>query len=131
MINFQSSKQVLRRLSQLQKKHIGYVHPEVKRYSRGVIFEEIERFGKKHDAVYFGQGFPDWEAPKFVKMAMIEAIQNQQNQYCRVQGLPMLCEEAAEYYTKELGREINPMENVVVLSGATSVLSAAISSYIK
>ena len=37
-------------------------------------------------AVNLGQGFPNWQTPRFVKDAMIRAVNEDHNQYCRSAG---------------------------------------------
>ena len=37
-------------------------------------------------AVNLGQGFPNWATPRFVKDAMVRAVNEDHNQYCRSAG---------------------------------------------
>lgn len=47
-------------------------------------------------AVNLGQGFPDWASPSFVKDAMKNAVDAEQNQYCRSAGHPPLVQTLAK-----------------------------------
>jgi len=78
----------------------------------------------KHKAVNLGQGFPDWSSPDFVKKALIEAVSEDHNQYCRSGGEVALVNSLAIHYGKEIGREINPLTEVTTSVGATEGIFA-------
>lgn len=86
------------------------------------VFAKWSRLAIEHDAINLGQGFPDFEAPDFVKDAAIRAIQDGENQYSRSAGHPKLVEAIAD--TFEL--EVNPMEEVTVTCGSTETIASAI-----
>ena len=50
------------------------------------IFAEMSALASRHGAINLGQGFPDFEGPKFIKEAAIRAIRDGANQYARSQG---------------------------------------------
>lgn len=102
-----------------------YIQPAVKRFSKPVAFEELFGISQKANSIYFAQGFPDWDTPRFVRMAMIEAVQQEENQYIRPAGHPELCREIAEKYSKIYNREINAMSQILVSNGATAILTNA------
>ena len=72
-----------------------------------------------------GQGFPGWSPPAFVRAAAAAAVQEQGsgidfmvNQYARSAGHLALVNGLAKKYSKPLGREIDPINQVVVTDGA-------------
>jgi kynurenine---oxoglutarate transaminase / cysteine-S-conjugate beta-lyase / glutamine---phenylpyruvate transaminase len=77
-----------------------------------------------HAAVNLGQGFPDWPAPRFVKDAMIRAVEADDNQYARSAGHMPLVEALAKRYSAWLGRTVDPLTEVTVSVGATEALFA-------
>ena len=50
------------------------------------VFATWSRLAVEHEAINLGQGFPDFEAPEFVKEAAIKAIRDGDNQYSRSAG---------------------------------------------
>lgn len=67
-------------------------------------------------AVNLGQGFPDWETPAFLKEAMVEAMANNENQYCRSAGHRKLVDAVAARYGALMNRQINPLDEVMISS---------------
>ncbi len=53
------------------------------------VFATWSRLAVEHDAINLGQGFPDFEAPEFIKEAAIKAIRDGENQYSRSAGHPV------------------------------------------
>ncbi|MDP6600707.1 MAG: aminotransferase class I/II-fold pyridoxal phosphate-dependent enzyme [Phycisphaerales bacterium] len=86
------------------------------------VFATWSRLAIEHDAINLGQGFPDFDAPDFVKEAAVEAIRSGHNQYARSAGLPALAEAVGA--TFEI--PIDPMEEVTVTCGSTEAIAAAI-----
>jgi len=86
------------------------------------VFATWSRLAVEHDAINLGQGFPDFDAPEFVKEAAIKAIRDGENQYSRSAGHPLLVEAIAD--TFEI--PINPMEEVTVTCGSTETIAATI-----
>lgn len=108
-----------------------WVNPALKQYSKPIAFEGLAKIASDTNSIYLGQGFPDWDTPRFVRMAMIEATQAEENQYVRVAGHPKLCEEIAKQYSPLLHHNINPMTEINVAGGATSVMANILGSFIK
>ena len=86
------------------------------------VFATWSRLAVEHDAINLGQGFPDFDAPDFVKEAAIKAIQDGENQYSRSAGHPLLVEAIAD--TFEL--PTNAMDEVTVTCGSTETIAAVI-----
>ena len=86
------------------------------------VFATWSRLAVEHDAINLGQGFPDFDAPEFVKEAAIKAIRDGENQYSRSAGHPLLVEAIAE--TFEI--PVDPMDEITVTCGSTETIAAAI-----
>lgn len=71
-----------------------------------------------------GQGFPDWESPRFVKDALIRATNENHNQYARSAGHPPLVQAIAKRYSKALGRELDWENEITVGVGSSESLYA-------
>ena len=59
------------------------------------VWQEFTPLAKETGAVNLGQGFPDWETPRFVKDALIRALEENHNQYARSAGQPALVQAIA------------------------------------
>ena len=86
------------------------------------VFATWSRLAVEHDAINLGQGFPDFDAPEFVKEAAVKAIRDGENQYARSAGHPALVHSIAE--TFEL--PVDPFDEVTVTCGSTETIAAAI-----
>ena len=86
------------------------------------IFATWSRVAIEHNAINLGQGFPDFDAPDFVKEAAIKAIVDGENQYSRSAGHPKLVHAIAD--TFEL--DVDPMNEVTVTCGSTETIAAVI-----
>jgi N-succinyldiaminopimelate aminotransferase len=90
------------------------------------IFTEITALAVQTGAVNLGQGFPDFDAPDFVKEAAVRAIRDGHNQYARPYGIPQLVEAIAVHQERFHGLRYDPLDEVTVVAGATEALHAAI-----
>jgi N-succinyldiaminopimelate aminotransferase len=90
------------------------------------VFTEFTSLAVRTGAVNLGQGFPDFDAPDFVKEAAVRAIRDGQNQYARPYGIPSLVEAIAVHQERFQGLRYDPMEEVTVVAGATEALHATI-----
>ncbi len=86
------------------------------------VFATWSRLAVEHDAINLGQGFPDFDAPDFVKEAAIKAIRDGENQYSRSAGHLALVEAIAD--TFEI--PVDPMDEVTVTCGSTETIAASI-----
>jgi len=95
------------------------------------IFTEMTRLAQQHGAVNLAQGFPDFEAPEFVKDAGVRAIHAGRNQYARMPGEPVLVEAIAANHRARHGLAYDPMTEVVVTSGATEAIHDAVMALVE
>lgn len=89
------------------------------------IFETTSALAREHGAINLGQGFPDAPGPRDVLDAAAQALVERSNQYPPMNGLPELRDAIAAHYRAHQGLELS-RENVIVTSGATEALAAAI-----
>jgi aspartate/methionine/tyrosine aminotransferase len=90
------------------------------------IFTVMSGLAREHGAINLGQGFPDSQGPDDVRRAAAEALTHGDNQYPPMQGLPELREAIADHYGRFHGLELDWQRQVIVTSGATEALAAAI-----
>ena len=94
------------------------------------IFEEITTLAVKHRAINLGQGFPDTDGPKFFKDVAAQGISGDLNQYAPGAGILPLRRAIADHQKRFYGLDVNPENEVVVTTGATEAIAAAILAFI-
>ncbi|KAL5156319.1 Methionine aminotransferase [Glycine soja] len=67
------------------------------------IFTQMRLLAIKHGAINLGQGFPNFDGPKFVKEAAIQAIRDGKNQYAQGYGVADLNIAIANRFKKDTG----------------------------
>ena len=101
------------------------------------IFTEMSTMATLYKAINLSQGFPEFDAPEFLKSEINKAIADGKNQYCPSSGLPELLHQIGEMvknrYQKQLQAEqkVDSMNNITVTSGATEALWVAIQTLIR
>ena len=94
------------------------------------IFEVMSRLAAELGAINLGQGFPEREhAPELIEAAR-RALAGESNQYPPMRGLVELRRAIAAYYAREQGLALGEDE-IVVTSGATEALAAAILALVR
>ena len=88
------------------------------------VFAEYSALSLEHNAINLGQGFPDFPAPDFVIEAARAALAAGHNQYARSAGHPRLVNALAAVYSPVYGRELDPLTQIVVTTGATEGIFA-------
>jgi aspartate/methionine/tyrosine aminotransferase len=88
------------------------------------VFTEINVLAAEHNVVNLSQGFPDFDAPDFLKDAAADAMAAGRNQYARSFGEPILTGAIAAAWRRSTGHEIDPETSVTVTSGCTEALAA-------
>jgi aspartate/methionine/tyrosine aminotransferase len=93
------------------------------------IFEFMSALARETGAINLGQGFPDREhAPELLAAAQ-RALTEHSNQYPPMRGLAELRRAVVDYYAREQGLALAEDE-IVVTSGATEALAAAILAFV-
>jgi len=90
------------------------------------IFEVMSRLAEEHKAINLGQGFPDGNGPDDVRAAAVRALEQGPNQYPSMMGLPELRQAVAAHNRRFYGLEVDWQSEVMITSGATESLAAAL-----
>ncbi|KNC18535.1 aminotransferase [Arthrobacter sp. RIT-PI-e] len=93
------------------------------------IFEEVTALAQQHSAVNLGQGFPDEDGPEEILEAARAAITAGANQYAPGQGLAVLRHAIAAHQERFYGLQPDPRDGVIVSTGATESIAAAILAF--
>ncbi|KAF7688717.1 kynurenine--oxoglutarate transaminase 1 isoform X1 [Silurus meridionalis] len=91
------------------------------------VWIEFTRLAAEYKVVNLGQGFPDFSPPSFLLESMCNAIKggSSMHQYTRAFGHPPLVRILAKFFGRILGREIDPMQEILVSVGAYGTLFCA------
>ncbi len=101
------------------------------------IFTEMSIMAHQHQAINLSQGFPEFDAPAFLKDKINRAINEGKNQYAPSNGLPELLTQIAEmvhrHYQAELTAEqkLDGLNHVTITTGATEALWVAIQTLVR
>ncbi len=90
------------------------------------VFEMMSRLAVEHGSINLGQGFPDEEGPESMKSVAYEATRDFSNQYPPMMGIPELRQAVARHEARFHGLEVDWQSQVMVTSGATEALAAAL-----
>ena len=90
------------------------------------IFAEMSEQAQRTGAVNLGQGFPDTDGPSEVVQAVVEALHSGHNQYAPGPGRPELRAAIADHQKRHYGLDLDPDREVVVTTGATEAVAAAL-----
>jgi N-succinyldiaminopimelate aminotransferase len=90
------------------------------------IFAEMSALASRTGAINLGQGFPDTDGPTWIAKAAIEAIRAGHNQYPPGPGIADLRRAVADHQRRHYGLEVDPDTEVLITTGATEALAAAL-----
>ena len=90
------------------------------------IFTDINRLARAHGAINLGQGAPDFDGPPEVLRAAVRAVNSELNQYAPGIGMPAARDAIARHAERFYGQRLDPETDVLVTSGATEAVFAAI-----
>lgn len=90
------------------------------------IFEIMSGEARRLGAVNLGQGFPESDGFPDVRQTAADALMHHSNQYAPMRGLPVLRAAVSKFYQKYQGLDLNPDTEVLITSGATEAICAAI-----
>lgn len=94
------------------------------------IFEKMSAIARETGAINLGQGFPDAPGPEDIRRAAADAVMNGYNQYPPMLGIPELRRALADHYCRHHNIDLDWQTEVVVTSGATEAIAAAILSLV-
>ena len=90
------------------------------------IFATMSELALATGSVNLGQGFPDTDGPDEVREAAVAALRGGRNQYAPGAGVPELRRAVADHQCSWYGMQIDPDREVVVTTGATEAVAAAL-----
>ena len=90
------------------------------------VFSEMSALAVRTGALNLGQGFPDVDGPPSVIAAAVEALEHGANQYAPGIGIPSLRAAIARHQRRHYGLEVDPDREVVVTTGCTEAIAAAL-----
>lgn len=93
------------------------------------IFTVMSALAVEHNAVNLGQGFPDADGPEAIRREAARALLEEPNQYPPMRGLLDLRHALAAHAARFYGLHYDPADEIVVTSGATEALTAAILAF--
>lgn len=95
------------------------------------IFAEMSALALRTGSVNLGQGFPDRDGPDSLLEDAIAAIRSGVNQYAPGRGVPALRAAIADHQRRFYGIELDPDTQVLVTTGATEAIAAALLAYVE
>jgi len=95
------------------------------------IFAEMSALAVTTDSVNLGQGFPDTDGPTSLLEAAVQAIRSGANQYPPGAGVPALRAAVAHHQQRFYGTAYDPDTEVLVTTGATEAIAAAMLALIE
>ena len=90
------------------------------------IFSEMSALAMRTQSVNLGQGFPDVDGPPDVIARAVTALESGLNQYAPGLGVPALRQAVARHQLRHYGLELDPDSQVVVTTGCTEGIAAAL-----
>ena len=90
------------------------------------IFAEMSALAARTGAINLGQGFPDTDGPAEVREAAVAALRDGHNQYPPGAGTPALRAAIAAHQRRFYRIEVDPDGEVLVTTGATEAIAAAL-----
>ena len=90
------------------------------------IFAEMSALAARTQAINLGQGFPDTDGPSEVIDVAVRAMREGRNQYAPGAGVPELRTAIAEHQRRFYGLDVDPESEVLVTTGATEAVAAAL-----
>lgn len=101
------------------------------------IFTEMSIMANQYQAINLSQGFPEFDAPDFLKDKINQAICEGKNQYSPANGLPDLLTQIAAMIHRQYQRhltdeqKLDGLNNITITSGATEALWVAIQTLVR
>jgi N-succinyldiaminopimelate aminotransferase len=95
------------------------------------IFTVMSALAQQHRAVNLGQGFPDESGPAHVVEAAAAAMREGRNQYPPLPGIPELRQAIADHQRHWYGLTPDPDDGIVVTTGATEAIAAALLAFVE
>ncbi len=95
------------------------------------IFTVMSQLALQHQAINLGQGFPDFAMNERLIHFVSEAMEQGQNQYTHMNGLPLLRERIRDKVKRLYHADINADTQITVTPGATYAIYTALTSILQ
>lgn len=95
------------------------------------IFTVMSELARQEGALNLSQGFPDFDAPRYLLERVHHYLTHGHNQYAPMPGVPALREAIAAKVADLYGRRVDPDGEVTVTSGATEALFCAVAAVVR
>ena len=89
------------------------------------VIRRMTRIANEHGAINLSQGFPDFDPPLELKLALAKVAYSNIHQYSITWGAQNFREALAEKQSKFMGRQINHDNEIVITCGSTEAMMAA------
>lgn len=94
------------------------------------IFSVMSKMAVDYNAVNLGQGFPDFDGPRWIMEEAFQAMKTGKNQYAPSIGIFSLRSILAETYKNHYNLNWDPDKEITITAGATEALYCAITSIV-
>ncbi|CAD8149363.1 unnamed protein product [Paramecium octaurelia] len=101
---------------------MNYVSNRMLNYLEPQMYARFTILANQKGCVNLGQGFPNFPPPQFLREALSQEALTEQLQYTQTAGHPKLLNSASYFLEQRMGLKINIDKEIVVSSGAQSVL---------
>jgi N-succinyldiaminopimelate aminotransferase len=95
------------------------------------IFAEMSALAVQTNSVNLGQGFPDTDGPDSLLEDAVTAIRSGANQYPPGRGIAPLRQAIVDHQKRFYGLSYDPDTQVLVTTGATEAIAAALLAYVE
>ncbi|HYU85051.1 MAG TPA: aminotransferase class I/II-fold pyridoxal phosphate-dependent enzyme, partial [Kribbellaceae bacterium] len=95
------------------------------------IFAEMSALAVRTGSVNLGQGFPDTDGPQSLLEDAVAAIRAGANHYPPGRGIPALRQAITDHQKRWYDVDLDPGEHVLVTTGATEAIAAALLAYVE
>ncbi len=89
------------------------------------VIRAMTRLCARHGAINLSQGFPDFDPPEPLLVALEKAVRGPFHQYAVTWGAPAFREALARKITRFSGMPVDPEQHLVVTCGSTEAMMAA------
>jgi N-succinyldiaminopimelate aminotransferase len=93
---------------------------------RATIFARMSALAKQSGSINLGQGYPDADGPHEILERAVAAIRSGGNQYAPGPGIAALRRAIADHQGRHYGIDVDPDTEVLVTTGATEAIAAAV-----
>ena len=94
------------------------------------VFAEMSALALATQSINLGQGFPDTDGPAFMLAAAQDAIASGVNQYPPGRGIALLRQAIVDHSARHYGLRYDASSEVLVTTGATEALAAAVLAFV-